>query len=163
MGVTATPDRTDGADLLGLCGENLVYECDLFRGIDAGRLSAFSYFGVPDDVDYAQIPWRSGQFDPSALDAALATEARAENALEQYRKRGKGPAIGFCCSMRHADYMADYFRTAGLKAVAVHSGQGSAPRASSLVALGRGEIDILFAVDMFNEGVAYRGQLVVGL
>ncbi|MFO6462816.1 DUF3427 domain-containing protein [Jannaschia sp. KMU-145] len=153
LGLTATPDRTDGADLLGLCGENLVYECDLFRGIDAGHLSPFHYFGVPDDVDYAQIPWRSGQFDPTALDAALATETRALNALEQYRKRATGPAIGFCCSMRHADYMADYFRTAGLNAVAVHSGRSSAPRASSLAALGRGEIDILFAVDMFNEGV----------
>jgi hypothetical protein len=87
------------------------------------------------------------------LDAALATEARALNALEQYRKRASGPAIGFCCSMRHADYMADYFRTGGLNAVTVHSGQNSAPRASSLAALGRGEIDILFAVDMFNEGV----------
>jgi len=153
LGLTATPDRTDGADLLGLCGENLVYECGLFRGIDAGHLAPFHYFGVPDDVDYAQIPWRSGQFDPTALDAALATEARALNALDQYRKRATGPAIGFCCSMRHADYMAQYFRAAGLKAVAVHSGQSSAPRASSLAALGRGEIDILFAVDMFNEGV----------
>jgi superfamily II DNA or RNA helicase len=89
LGLTATPDRTDGADLLGLCGENLVYQCDLFRGIDAGRLSPFHYFGVPDDVDYAQIPWRSGQFDPTALDAALATETRALNALEEYRKRAQ--------------------------------------------------------------------------
>ncbi|WP_246039947.1 DUF3427 domain-containing protein [Sulfitobacter sabulilitoris] len=153
LGLTATPDRTDGADLLGLCDENLVYECDLFRGIDSGHLAPFHYFGVPDDVDYAQIPWRSGQFDPAALNAALATEARALNALEQYRNRARGPAIGFCCSMRHADYMADYFRAAGLKAVSVHSGKSSAPRASSLAALGRDEIDILFAVDMFNEGV----------
>ncbi len=153
LGLTATPDRTDGADLLGLCGENLVYECGLFRGIDTRHLSPFHYFGVPDHVDYAQIPWRSGQFDPTALDAALATEARVLNALDQYRKRASGPAIGFCCSLRHADYMANHFRAAGLKAVAVHSGQSSAPRASSLAALGRGEIDILFAVDMFNEGV----------
>lgn len=153
LGLTATPERTDGADLLGLCGENLVYQCDLFRGIDAGHLSPFHYFGVPDDVDYAQIPWRSGQFDPTALDAVLATEARALNALEQYQKRASGPAIGFCCSMRHADFMAQYFQAAGLKALAVHSGSTSAPRASSLAALGRGEIDILFAVDMFNEGV----------
>ncbi|MCO6384917.1 DUF3427 domain-containing protein [Oceanicola sp. 502str15] len=153
LGLTATPDRSDGADLLGLCGENLVYSCDLFRGIDAGRLSPFHYFGVPDDVDYAQIPWRSGQFDPTALEAVLATQARAQNALEQYRDKAKGPAIGFCCSMLHADYMAEVFNAAGIRAVSVHSGPGSAPRASSLVALGRGEIDILFAVDMFNEGV----------
>ncbi|WP_428926865.1 DUF3427 domain-containing protein [Marinibacterium sp. SX1] len=153
LGLTATPDRTDGGDLLGLCGENLVYQCDLFRGIEAGRLSPFHYFGVPDDIDYAQIPWRSGQLDPTELEAQLATTARAENALEQFRKRAKGPAIGFCCSKRHADYMAQFFRDAGLRAVAVHSGEDSAPRASSLTQLGAGELDILFAVDMFNEGV----------
>mgnify|MGYP001627955604 FL=1 len=130
-----------------------MYQCDLFRGIEAGRLSPFHYFGVPDDIDYAQIPWRSGQFDPTALEAELATTARAENALAQFRARAKGPAIGFCCSKRHADYMAEYFRDAGLRAVAVHSGEGSAPRTSSLTRLGAGELDILFAVDMFNEGV----------
>ncbi|MCB1335957.1 MAG: DUF3427 domain-containing protein [Maritimibacter sp.] len=153
LGLTATPDRTDGGDLLGLCGENLVYQCGLFDGIDRERLSPFHYFGVPDDVDYAQIPWRSGQFDPTELEAAMATEARALNAYEQFHKRAQGPAIGFCVSKRHADYMAEFFRARGLRAVAVHSGEGSAPRASSLVALGKGEIDILFAVDMFNEGV----------
>nr|WP_245735499.1 helicase-related protein [Roseinatronobacter thiooxidans] len=49
--------------------------------------------------------------------------------------------------------MAAFFRGRGLRAVAVHSGPGSAPRATSLDQLGRGEIDILFAVDLFNEGV----------
>lgn len=153
LGLTATPDRSDGADLLTLCGDNLVYRCDLFDGIEAGLLAPFQYFGVPDEVDYAQIPWRSTQFDPTVLEAALATEARAENALEQFRQHGNGPAIGFCCSVRHAEFMADHFRRNGLRAVAVHSGAGSAPRTSSLEQLGRGEIDILFAVDMFNEGV----------
>lgn len=80
LDLTATPDRSDGADLLALCGDNLVYHCDLFDGIEAGLLSPFNYMGVPDDVDYAQIPWRSSQFGPAALEAALATEARAANA-----------------------------------------------------------------------------------
>lgn len=153
LGLTATPDRSDGADLLALCGDNLVYHCDLFDGIEAGLLSPFRYMGVPDEVDYAQIPWRSTQFDPKALEAALATEARAQNALDQFHRHRDGPAIGFCCSVRHAAFMAAFFRDRGLRAVAVHSGPGSAPRATSLDQLGRGEIDILFAVDMFNEGV----------
>jgi len=153
LGLTATPDRSDGADLLALCGDNLVYHCDLFDGIEAGLLAPFRYLGVPDEVDYAQIPWRSTQFDPTALEAALATEARALNALEQFRRHRDGPAIGFCCSVRHAEFMATFFSAAGVNAVAVHSGPGSAPRATSLERLGRGEIDILFAVDMFNEGV----------
>lgn len=153
LGLTATPDRSDGADLLSLCDDNLVHHCNLFEGIEAGLLAPFRYLGVPDDVDYDQIPWRSSQFDPVALEAALATEARAANALEQFRLHREGPAIGFCCSVRHAEFMATWFRDAGLRAVAVHSGPGSAPRSTSLEQLGRGEIDILFAVDMFNEGV----------
>jgi hypothetical protein len=136
-----------------LCDDNLVYHCDLFEGIEAGLLSPFRYLGVPDEVDYAQIPWRSAQFDPNALEAALATETRAQNALEQFHRHREGPAIGFCCSVRHAEFMAAHFGARGLRAVAVHSGPGSAPRATSLEQLGRGEIDILFAVDMFNEGV----------
>ena len=153
LGLTATPDRTDGKTLLSLCDGNLIYRCDLFEGIERRLLAPFKYFGVPDDVDYDQIPWRSKNFDEKELTAAVATETRANNALEQLKKYGVGPAIGFCVSMKHADFMADYFVRAGLRAVAVHSGSTSAPRSSSLERLAAGELDILFSVDMFNEGV----------
>lgn len=153
LGLTATPDRSDGGDLLGLCEENLVYECDLWSGIDRELLAPFHYFGVPDPVEYAQIPWRSGRFDEAALTEAVATQARAENALEQLAKRGGKKTIGFCVSRRHADFMADFAQSRGLRAVAVHSGDTSAPRASALKALEDGDLDIVFAVDMFNEGV----------
>ena len=63
LGLTATPERTDGGDLLALCGENLVYRCDLLEGIERERLAPFRYIGVPDEVDYANIPWRSRRFD----------------------------------------------------------------------------------------------------
>lgn len=153
LGLTATPDRSDGGDLLGLCEENLVYECDLWSGIDRELLSPFKYFGVPDPVEYAQIPWRSGKFDEAALTEAVATQARAENALDQLARRGGKKAIGFCVSRRHADFMAEFSLTRGLRAVAVHSGETSAPRTSALEALENGDLDIVYAVDMFNEGV----------
>ena len=153
LGLTATPERSDGADLLGLCQENLVFQAGITDGIEGGHLCPFHYFGVPDEVDYRNIPWRSSQFDITELTAAVATEARAENALEQFRLRGGSRCIGFCCSQTHADFMAEFFRARGVKAVAVHSGAGSAPRASSLQALARGEIEVVFAIDMFNEGV----------
>ena len=153
LGLTATPDRTDGADLLALCQENLVFEATIRDGIENGLLCAFHYFGVADEVDYSNIPWRNSQFDPTALEAAVATEARARNALEQYRKRGGRRCIAFCCSQRHADFMADFFVREGVKAVAVHAGENSAPRATSLEHLRDGELEVIFAVDMFNEGV----------
>ncbi|HXI13728.1 MAG TPA: DUF3427 domain-containing protein [Thermoanaerobaculia bacterium] len=153
LGLTATPERSDGGNLLALCHENLVYRCDLSEGIRRGLLSPFHYFGVPDDVDYANIPWRNNRFDEEELTNALATQRRAENILEQWRSRGGSKTIAFCVSQRHADFTADYFVLNGVRAVAVHSGPRSAPRTISLERLAAGELDIVCAVDMFNEGV----------
>jgi len=153
LGLTATPERTDGGDLLALCGENLVYRYDLWDGIRRGLLAPFHYFGVPDEVDYQNIPWRSTRFDEEALTRAVATQSRAQNALEQYRLRAGARTLAFCCSTRHADFMAGFFAQAGIRAVAVHSDATSAPRTASLERLEAGELEVIFAVDMFNEGV----------
>lgn len=153
LGLTATPERADGGDLLALCQENLVYRCDFVEGVRRGLLSPFHYFGVPDEVDYANIPWRSGRFEEQALTRHLATRARAENALDQYRQRAGHRTLAFCCSQRHADFMAEFFAERGVRVAAVHAGPKSDPRATSLERLRDGHIDVLFAVDMFNEGV----------
>jgi superfamily II DNA or RNA helicase/diadenosine tetraphosphate (Ap4A) HIT family hydrolase/HKD family nuclease len=153
LGLTATPERTDGGDLLALCGENLVFRCDLIDGIERKLLCPFAYFGVPDEVDFSNIPWRSGRFDPQALEFAVATDKRAQNAFEQWQKHGQSRTLAFCVSKQHADFMADFFGQRGVKTVAVHSGPSSAPRANSLENLERGELQVVFAVDMFNEGV----------
>jgi superfamily II DNA or RNA helicase/diadenosine tetraphosphate (Ap4A) HIT family hydrolase/HKD family nuclease len=153
LGLTATPERMDGGDLLALCQENLVFEASVPDGISADLLCAFQYLGVPDVVDYANIPWRNARFDPTELTAAVATDARAQNALEQFRKHGAQRCIAFCCSQRHANFMTEFFNARGLRTVAVHAGSESAPRTTSLQQLASGELDVIFSVDMFNEGV----------
>lgn len=153
LGLTATPERTDGADLLTLCGNNLVYRCDIAKGISDQLLCPFRYFGVPDLVDYRNIPWRNKRFDENDLTNAVATQARAQNALEQYQKRGGKRTLAFCVSTRHADFMADFFREKGIASVAVHSAQTSAPRSESLQKLKDGTLSVICTVDMFNEGV----------
>jgi superfamily II DNA or RNA helicase/diadenosine tetraphosphate (Ap4A) HIT family hydrolase len=153
LGLTATPERTDGGDLMGLCNHNLVFQCDLFEGIRRGLLSPFHYYGVPDDIDYANIPWRSARFDETALTNAWATERRADNAFEWHRKHGGARTLAFCCSVRHANYMRDFFRGRGIAARAVHSGPGSDLRGQALEELAKGDIRVVFAVDLFNEGL----------
>jgi superfamily II DNA or RNA helicase len=153
LGLTATPERTDGGDLLALCGENLVFRCDLVDGINSELLAPFQYFGVPDVVEFENIPWRSGRFDPEALEHAVATELRAANAFDQWQQRAQRRTLAFCVSQRHADFMVDYFRGRGVRCVAVHSGARTAPRTESLEDLASGRLQIVFAVDMFNEGV----------
>ncbi|MEO6419652.1 MAG: DEAD/DEAH box helicase family protein, partial [Polyangiaceae bacterium] len=156
LGLTATPDRMDGASLHALCDDNVVYRKDLVGGIAARLLVPFRYYGVKDAVDFAPIPWRSGKFDSEELTKAVATEQRAEQALEAYTAHATQfprRTLAFCVSVVHADFMADFFRRKGVRAVAVHSGPTSAGRADSLAKLANGEIEVLCAVDVFNEGL----------
>lgn len=153
LGLTATPERTDGGDLLALCDENLVYRCDVPRAIELGLLCTYNYYGVPDSIDYKNIPWRSRKFDPQALTKAVETEDRTQNIYEQWQNRGKDKTIAFCVSRSHANYMRQWFREKGVNCAAVHSGSESDSRTSSLEQLDSGEIQVLFAIDMFNEGI----------
>lgn len=153
LGLTATPERTDGGDLLAYCGQNLVYRCDLARGIIAGRLCPFRYFGVPDSIDYQNIPWHSGKFKEMDLDNALVIKARSQNVWDQYQKYAGTRTLAFCASLRHAEHMRAFFTEKGASVVAVHSGPESSSRSDSLNRLEAGELDVVFCVDMFNEGV----------
>jgi superfamily II DNA or RNA helicase/diadenosine tetraphosphate (Ap4A) HIT family hydrolase len=153
LGLTATPERTDGADLLALCDDNLVFRCDVSEGIQQELLCPFRYFGVPDTVDYRNIPWRNKKFDDEVLTNAVATQARAANALDQYQRRAGQRTLAFCVSQRHADFMKTYLLEHGVRAAAVHAGASSDPRVESLQELKDGKLAVICAVDVFNEGV----------
>ncbi len=153
LGLTATPNRMDGADLLALCADNLVFEYGLTEAIQNEQLSPFRYFGIADDVDYTAIPWRGGRFDPVTLTQAVETERRAQHALDVWRAQGGGRTLAFCVTTTHADFMADFFTRAGVRATAVHSGPSSEPRRESIERLRSGELQVIFTVDVFNEGL----------
>lgn len=153
LGLTATPDRTDQSDILSLCDDNLVYTCHLFSGIEAGLLAPFHYYGIQDEsVDYREVPWRNGRFDPEQLSNKLATLARARHALREWRSRAQKRTLAFCVSTRHADYMAEQFVNAGVSAAAVYAGS-TLGRAQALEKLHAGTLQVVFSVDLFNEGV----------
>ena len=153
LGLTATPDRTDQSDILSLCDDNLVFGCNLFSGITAGLLAPFHYFGIWDEtVDYKAIPWRNGRFDPEQLSNKLATLARARHAFKQWHEKGQQRTLAFCASTRHADYMADQFQRSGVAAAAVYSGS-TMSRGDALTRLADGRLQVIFSVDLFNEGV----------
>ncbi|HIF9512859.1 DEAD/DEAH box helicase family protein [Photobacterium damselae] len=152
LGLTATPERSDQADILSLCDNNLVFERNLVHGIDERILVPFDYFGIYDQfVNYQEIPWRNGKFDPKALDNAFATQLRAQHILKHWQEKKQTRTLAFCISKKHADYMANFFTQAGIKAIAVYS-DSEVRRNEALKQLEHGEIDIIFSVDLFNEG-----------
>jgi superfamily II DNA or RNA helicase len=153
LGLTATPDRSDHSDILSLCDDNLVFSRSLLEGVTEKLLVPFHYFGIDDDtVDYREIPWRNGRFDPTELSNKLTTTARAQHALTTWTKHHQQRTLAFCVSTRHADFMAQHFRQAGVRAVAVYGGSAMS-RTDALDQLRDGRLDVVFSVDLFNEGV----------
>ena len=153
LGLTATPDRTDQSDILSLCDDNLVFTRNLFEGIQSKLLAPFHYYGILDEsVDYREVPWRNGRFDPELLSNKLATLARARHAINEWRARAQKRTLAFCVSVIHAEYMAAQFEKAGITSAAVYSGS-TLGRTEALEHLRDGRLSVIFSVDLFNEGV----------
>ena len=157
LGLTATPERLDGKDVLAICDYNLVYEIRLKDAINRGDLVPFRYYGIYDyTVNYNKIKEINGRFDEEELEKALMIEKRTELILGHYNKYDSKACIGFCSSRKHAENMSKVFNEAGIKALAVYSGeQGeySEERNKALKQFKNGEVNVLFTVDMFNEGL----------
>ena len=153
LGLTATPNRTDNIDILQFCGGNLLYRKDLIDGVNLKLLSNFDYQGIIDKyVDYTKITWRGKKFDEADLDKNLNTSKRANYIFENWSKHKLTRTLGFCASIKHCNYMRDFFLAKGVKAVSVHS-KSETNRAEAIKMLTERKIDILFSVDLFNEGV----------
>lgn len=160
LGLTATPERQDGHDVLELCDYNVAYEVRLIEAINRGWLMPFHYFGIADDsVNYAEIPWRSGRFDPARLETALMIEERVDTMLQHCEFRGfDGPkrvTVGFCAGVRHARFMAEALSRRGLVAEAV-TGEISVDERESIYARLQDPaepLEWIFVADVLNEGV----------
>lgn len=153
LGLTATPERTDQVDILNLCDNNLVYSKDLFDGIEQQILCPFTYYGFYDEeVNYQEIKWRNGKFDPKELHAQLATQNRAIHNFKFWELHRQKRTLAFCISKLHADFMANHFNNQGIKSISVHS-ESEVRRSEALELLEKGKVDVIFSVDLFNEGV----------
>ena len=159
LGLTATPERADGLDVLGHFDGRIAAELRLWDAIDQHYLAPFDYFGVHDGMDLRDVPWRRGRgYDVAELTNVLtADHAWARRVLEQVRQKVTDPsrmrALGFCVSIDHARFMATRFCEAGLPAVAIWGDSPRDERRSALRDLDTGRVRIVFTVDLFNEGI----------
>jgi len=158
LGLTATPERMDGADVTRWFDGRIAVELRVWEAIDRGFLCPFQYFGVADGVDLSQLIWRRGGYDVQALDQVFTGDdvrvRRAVQAVERWHPSpGSMRALGFCVSVAHAEFMADRFSHYGLQSVAVSGLTPEAERRQALQRLRAGEIRCLFSVDVLGEGV----------
>ncbi len=157
LGLTATPERMDGEDVLKDFCSTIAAEIGLPEAINRKLLSPFQYFAVSDSVDLSQVAWRNGRYDINELTNLYTSEdRRVGEVLMNCEKYLTDPhevrAIGFCVSQAHAQYMAEKFILAGMKAEYLTS-NSIADRDGVRLRLRNKEINYLFVVDIFNEGV----------
>lgn len=160
LGVTATPERQDGHDVLEICGYNIAYEVRLPEAINHNWLLPFHYFGIADElVDYENIKWRSGKFDPTELENALILEERVDSILKHALEKGfdgkKRTTAGFCAGVRHAEFMADAFNRRGFVSASI-TGKNSPDERQKIYerfSNPNESLEWLFVSDVLNEGV----------
>ncbi|MDO5874828.1 MULTISPECIES: DEAD/DEAH box helicase [Paenarthrobacter] len=159
LGLTATPERGDGGNVAKEFFEGRTASAlRLWDALDADLLVPFHYFGVSDDVDLSRLEWKRGNYDTAQLDRLYTgNDARAAKVIRELRDKVVGTehmrALGFCVSVQHAHYMARVFNDAGITSVAVDGGTDEAARADALARLRNREVNCIFAVDIFNEGL----------
>lgn len=157
LGLTATPERMDGRNIFEICDYNVPYEISLKEAINKGILVPFHYYGIYDETDYSSLHLVKGRYDEKELNETYIGNVRRYDLIyKYYRKYPSKRALGFCCSRQHAEEMAKEFCARGVKAVAVYSnadGAYSEDRNQAIRKLNSREIEVIFSVDMFNEGV----------
>jgi hypothetical protein len=121
-------------------------------------LCPFHYFVAADQTDLRSLTWSKGGYDETELDNLFTgNDARARIVLQQLRDKvssiGAMRALGFCVSVAHAEYMARVFNEAGVPALAVSGTTARAERDQALKNLRSRAVNILFAADLFNEGL----------
>jgi superfamily II DNA or RNA helicase/HKD family nuclease len=159
LGLTATPERGDDINVADEFFEGRVAtELRLWDALDADLLVPFHYFGLADDVDLSQVEWKRGNYDLETLSALYTgNNVRAAKVIKELRDKVLSTndmrALGFCVSIQHAHYMARVFNEAGIRSVAVSGATDSDERNAALARLRGKEINCIFAVDLFNEGL----------
>ncbi|MFR0352823.1 DUF3427 domain-containing protein [Streptomyces sediminimaris] len=159
LGLTATPERMDGLNVQEeFFDGRIAAEMRLWEALEADLLCPFHYFGIPDGTDLTRLNWRAGSYDRDELDNVYtASDARARIVIKQVRDKISHPAamraLGFCVTKKHAHFMARQFNKAGFQTAALDADSSPAARELKLRELREGKIQVIFSVDLFNEGL----------
>ncbi|EFL24356.1 DEAD/DEAH family helicase [Streptomyces himastatinicus ATCC 53653] len=159
LGLTATPERMDGRNVQDeFFDGHIAAEMRLWEALENDLLSPFHYFGIADNTDLEGLTWKQGSYDTGELGQLYTgNHARARLIVKAVQEKVTDPgamrALGFCVTVAHAHFMADFFRQAGISAQALDGSTPTAERAQALHDLREGKVQALFSVDLFNEGL----------
>jgi superfamily II DNA or RNA helicase/HKD family nuclease len=158
LGLTATPERMDGESILPWFENRIADEMRLWHAIERQYLVPFDYYGVHDGTDLSNLSWTRGSYAIGELEQRYLGSTRRANLIihefcETYGDWRQARALGFCVSIAHAQFMGKAFRDAGIPALAITSASPAEERTRAAALLRSRAVNVLFTVDLFNEGV----------
>lgn len=154
LGMTATPERTDGLDIFKLFDYNIAYEIRLHNAMEENMLSPFHYYGVSDISIDDKLLEEKNAFN------LLTTDERVERIIENIKKygvdNGNTKGLIFCLSVDEAKVLSSKFNKKGYKTVSLSGLNSEKEREEAIEKLESNsddKLDYIFTVDIFNEGV----------
>lgn len=155
LGMTATPERTDGNDIFRLFDHNIAYEIRLNRAMEEDMLSQFHYYGVT-DITVGGI-----ELEEKADFKLIAATERVNNLIEKAEFYGSDNGITrglvFCSGNPEAQELSLQFNQRGYQTLALSSHNSEAERNEAIRRLETDDLteklDYIFTVDIFNEGI----------
>ncbi len=157
LGLTATPERNDDADIVADFSNRIAAEIRLPEALNLKLLCPFQYFGVSDSIDLSNARWERGRYVVSELSGIYtANDRRVGEIISNLEKYAvdinEVRALCYCVNIEHAQFMRDKFTLAGLKSDCLTS-DNTKERELLREQLRQKKINYLFVVDIFNEGI----------
>ena len=162
LGLTATPERMDGKSILPYFNNRIAAEIRLPEAIDRKLLCPFQYFGVTDTVDLDKLKWAAGGYDKGELSriytlSGMMANRRADLVVSSLLKYVTDiddvKGLGFCVSIEHAEFMSNYFNEHGIPSMFLTGHSPDEERKEAKARLIKGDVRVIFVVDIYNEGV----------
>ncbi|MGJ8698177.1 MAG: DUF3427 domain-containing protein [Verrucomicrobiaceae bacterium] len=167
LGLTATPERADGTTIADDFDMPVAGEIRLPDALEQKLLCPFHYYAISDHTtDLSAVEWKRGKYDTSEIENLISgNQLRAQLVIDKIVEHLPDPCnsddferdhvkgLGFCVSKSHAAFMASTLEKAGIPAVAIDSDTPTEERRLARQRLQKGEVNFIFTVDLFNEGV----------
>ena len=158
LGLTATPERYDGKNILDLFGGKISADLRLWDAISEGYLAKFKYYAVDDNTDLSKLRLTGGEYMPKDLEQLyLQDNDWLPTVYDKFIEKTNGlpirKVLGFCPSIEVSRRVAAYFTERGLVAHHVDGKMMRAERDAIIKGFKGGLVDAVFSVDILNEGV----------
>ena len=152
LGLTATPERADDTNILEIF-KNTAHKLDIQTAVEIGALVPVRCIRIHTNIDMTKVRFNSVQYNIRDLDVKICVTERNQLIVDTWLEYVKNRrTVVFCASVKHAEQIAQLFKDAGVSAIAVSGGMKTSERNEHLAKFADGDVKVLCACDLLNEG-----------